>query len=104
MSWGVATNLRHKQHAVGGQRAEEDGSGHGAADQVGPGLQEDGHGDDHGAGEGDQGDGRQDGGRLVDRRVADVAGQSGQIRAVEEQAALQTEAGNQFSVRYGTIY
>lgn len=67
--------LRHKQHAVGGQCTDENGSSHSGINQVGPGLQEDGHGDGHGRKEGDQSDGRHDGGRLVNGRVADVAGQ-----------------------------
>lgn len=71
----VISHLRHKQHAVGSQCADENGSSHSAVDQVGPGLQEDGHGYGHGRGEGDQRDGCNDGGRLVDWRVADVAGQ-----------------------------
>lgn len=69
--------LRHKQHAVGSQCAGENGSSHGAVDQVGPGLQEYGHRDGHGRGKGDQSDGCYDGGRLVDWRVADCAGQPG---------------------------
>lgn len=67
--------LRHKQHAVGSQCADENGSSHSAINQVGPGLQEDGHRDGHSRKEGDQSDGCHDGGRLVNRRVADVAGQ-----------------------------
>lgn len=47
------SNLRHKQHAVNSQSADEDGSSHGAVDQVGPGLQEDGHRDGDSRGEGD---------------------------------------------------
>jgi len=50
------SHLRHEQHAVGGQRADEDGSSHDAVDQVGPGLQEDGHRDGDSRGEGDEGD------------------------------------------------
>lgn len=48
--------LRHKQHAVGGQCADENCSSHSAVDQVGPGLQEDGHRNGHSRGEGDQSD------------------------------------------------
>lgn len=67
--------LRNKQHAVGSQCADENGSGHSAVNQVGPALQEGGHGNGHGRGEGDQSDDCYDGGRLVDWRVADIAGQ-----------------------------
>lgn len=48
--------LRHKQHAVGSQCADENGSSHSAVDQVGPGLQEDGHRNGHSRGDGDQSD------------------------------------------------
>lgn len=48
--------LRNKQHAVGGQCADENGSSHSAVDQVGPGLQEDGHRNSHSRGDGDQSD------------------------------------------------
>lgn len=69
------SHLGHKQHAVGSQSADEDGSGHSDVNRVGPGLQEDGHRHGHSRKEGDQSDGGHDGGRLVDGRVADVAGQ-----------------------------
>lgn len=85
------SNLRHKQHAVGGQCADEDGSSHGAVDQVGPGLQEDGHGDGHSGEEGHQSDECDDGGRLVDWRMADIAGQSCQVGAVKEKTTLDEE-------------
>lgn len=49
-----SSHLRHKQHAVGGQRADKNGSSHSAVDQVWPGLQEDGHRNSHGRGDGDQ--------------------------------------------------
>lgn len=50
--------LRNKQHAVGGQSADEDGPSHGAVDHIGPGLEEDGHRKSHGGGDGDQRDHR----------------------------------------------
>lgn len=69
------SNLRHKQHAVCSQRADEDGSSHGTVDQVGPSLQEDGHGDGDSGRAGDQSDACYDCRRLVDWGVADIAGQ-----------------------------
>lgn len=84
-----ASYLRHKQHAVCGQSADENGSSYYGVDQVGPGLQVGGHRDGYGRGEGDQGDGCYDGGRLIDRRMADVAGQSSQISAVKKETTLK---------------
>lgn len=86
-----SANLRHKQHTVGGQCADKDGSCHGAVEQVGPGRQEDGHWDDHSGGQGYQSNGCYDGGGLVDWRVADVAGQPSQVGAIEEKRALQRD-------------
>lgn len=71
---GFYSYLRHKQHAVGSQCADENGSSHSAVDQVGPGLQKDGHRNGHSGGEGDQSDDCYNGGRLVNWRVADIAG------------------------------
>lgn len=84
------SDLRHKQHAVSSQCADQDGSSHRAVDQVGPGLQEDRHGQGYGRGHGDQGDGGYYGGGLVDWRAAHVAGESSQISAVEEKTTLKT--------------
>lgn len=69
------SHLRNKQHAVGGQGADEDGTGHNAVDHIGPGLKEDGHGKSNSGGDGDQCNYSQNSGRLVDWRVADIAGQ-----------------------------
>lgn len=87
------SHLRHKQHAVGSQCADENGSSHSAVHQVGPGLQEDGHGDSHNRGERDQGDRCYDGGRLIDWWVAHVAGQPSQIGSIKEKTALKGNAG-----------
>lgn len=85
---GLVSNLRHKQHTVSSKCANEDGSCHGAVDQIGPGVQEEEHGNGHGRGESDQSDSHYDGGRLVDWRMADVAGESSQVSAIEEKATL----------------
>lgn len=70
------SDLRHKQHAVCSQRADEDGSSHSTVDQVGPSLQEDGHGGGNGRGAGDQSDACNDCRRLVDWGMADITCQS----------------------------
>lgn len=82
------SHLRHKQHAVGGYCADENGTSHCAVDQVGPGLQENGNGYSHGRGDGNHCDNGQDGGRLVDWGVADVTGQSSQIGPIQKKTAL----------------
>lgn len=84
----LSSHLRHKQHAVGGYCADKNGPSHSAVDQVGPGLQENGNGYSHSRGDGNQCDNCQDGGRLVDWRVADVTGQSSQIGPVEKETTL----------------
>lgn len=91
--YGVSSDLRHKQHAVSNQCADEDGSSHGAVDQVRPGLQEYRHGDGYSRGDSNQSDSGYYGGRLVDRRVTDVARQSSQICAVEKKTTLQKDVG-----------
>lgn len=93
MCCGGFSNLRHKQHAVSNQCADEDGSSHCAVDQVGPGLQKYRYRDSYSRGDGNQSDSSYYGGRLVDWRVADVAGQSSQISAVEKKTTLKKDIG-----------
>lgn len=82
-------HLWYKQHAVSRQRADKDGSCNSAVDQVGPGLQEEGHRDGHSGGQSDQSYSCYDGGRLVDRRMAHVTCQTRQIRPIEEKTTLK---------------
>lgn len=94
---GFLSHLRYKQQAVGGQCADEDGSSHRAVHQVGPGLQEDRHRNSHSRGQGDQADRCYDGGRLVDRRMADVGGQPSQIGAIKQETTLERDVERSLS-------